>query len=48
MHKNDDLSELQTTLVQTHELYLELRNSGFTRGESLGIVARMIVQNPEY
>lgn len=37
-----DMTELETSAVQMHELYREMRKAGFTRAEAIDFLARMV------
>jgi hypothetical protein len=39
-----DMSPLREAAVQLHEMYVELRNAGFSRSEAMELVAKVLGQ----
>ena len=40
---SDEVSPLRQSAIQAHEMYVELRAVGFTRGEAIELLAKMLM-----
>jgi hypothetical protein len=44
MGEDGDVSPLRESAIQLHEMYVELKGAGFSRGEAMELVARVMAQ----
>lgn len=42
MSGDGDMSPLKASVVQLHEMYVEMKAAGFTRGEAIEILAKVM------
>lgn len=45
MPEDGDVTPLRDAAIQVHELYLELKKTGFSRSESMELISRVLAQS---